>query len=388
MKSLWRSVVKWRNLIRIHGIFRGSKKQKTKLLLFSEFLVFWNLFIMVQSIFLLNVYRKLNWLKNNELFTNFLIKSEAYPTLNKYTEHNFSTTPSQTLVISHIQQALTFDAICMFEHSTHTISVGEKVEIIKLFQHAFITAASDILSHLNFSLFTYVSLFACSVTGRNHQCLKFNFHFIKSCAVVAGDKQEEEVEQGEDVKKAEKIDNFSAYTRVDFFSLQLNTSSSLSLSRRTADCEVEKRRKKKKKKRSDMMSPSKLSFHDGHILNHQPPILNLSSYTASLTSSASPASGISHDSDGRSSSSSPNNLNSSMFGGYGHACSHCTSSFLTRDLLEKHELMHISNATMVSADFPFVFPSSFQPLNPFVRETFVREFIKVRKSAAKMLPFN
>lgn len=162
------------------------------------------------------------------------------------------------------------------------------------------------------------------------------------------------------MKKAEKIDNFSAYTRVDFFSLQLNTSSSLSLSRRTADCEVEN---KKKKKRSDMMSPSKLSFHDGHILNHQPPILNLSSYTASLTSSASPASGISHDSDGRSSSSSPNNLNSSMFGGYGHACSHCTSSFLTRDLLEKHELMHISNATMVSADFFTSFPpprSNFQ----------------------------
>lgn len=96
------------------------------------------------------------------------------------------------------------------------------------------------------------------------------------------------------------------------------------------------------------MSPSKLSFHDGHILNHPAPILNLSSYTASLASSSSPASGISHDSDGRSSSSSPNNLNSSIFGGYGHACSHCTSSFLTRDLLEKHELMHISNATMVS----------------------------------------
>lgn len=98
----------------------------------------------------------------------------------------------------------------------------------------------------------------------------------------------------------------------------------------------------------DTMSPSKLSFHDGHILNHQPPILNLSPYTASLASSSSPASGISHDSDGRSSSSSPNNLNSNIFGGYGHACSHCTSSFLTRDLLEKHELMHISNATMVS----------------------------------------
>lgn len=204
--------------------------------------------------------------------------------------------------------------------------------------------------------------------------------------LLAGDKQEEEVEQGEDVKKAEKIDNFSAYTRVDFFSLQLNTSSSLSLSRRTADCEVEKR--KKKKNRSDMMSPSKLSFHDGHILNHQPPILNLSSYTASLTSSASPASGISHDSDGRSSSSSPNNLNSSMFGGYGHACSHCTSSFLTRDLLEKHELMHISNATMVSADFPFVFsPPNQPPILSSAKLSFAN-LLKVRKSAAKMLPFN
>lgn len=99
------------------------------------------------------------------------------------------------------------------------------------------------------------------------------------------------------------------------------------------------------------MSPSKLSFHDGHILNHQAPILNLSSYTSSLTSSSSPASGMSHDSDGRSSSSSPNNLNSSIFSGFGHACSHCTSSFLTRDLLEKHEMMHISNATMVSSHF-------------------------------------
>lgn len=76
------------------------------------------------------------------------------------------------------------DVICMFEHSTHTVfGCWKKVEIIKLFQHALITA-SEILSHLNFSLFTYVSLFACSVTGRNHQCLKFNFHFINSCAVV------------------------------------------------------------------------------------------------------------------------------------------------------------------------------------------------------------
>jgi hypothetical protein len=42
-------------------------------------------------------------------------------------------------------------------------------------------------------------------------------------------------------------------------------------------------------------------------------------------------------------------LNNNIYSGYGYACSHCTSSFLTRDLLEKHELMHISNATMVSS---------------------------------------
>ncbi|KAG5672347.1 hypothetical protein PVAND_002480 [Polypedilum vanderplanki] len=101
------------------------------------------------------------------------------------------------------------------------------------------------------------------------------------------------------------------------------------------------------------MSPSKLlsfhhhNHHNNEHLTQPQSILNLSSYTASLASSSSPASGISHDSgDGRSSSSSPNNLNNSIYSGYGHACSHCTSSFLTRDLLEKHELMHISNATM------------------------------------------
>ena len=101
------------------------------------------------------------------------------------------------------------------------------------------------------------------------------------------------------------------------------------------------------------MSPSKLlSFHHDENLTQPQSILNLSSYTASLASSSSPASGISHDSgDGRSSSSSPNNLNNNMYSGYGHACSHCSSSFLTRDLLEKHELMHISNATMVSFSF-------------------------------------
>lgn len=125
------------------------------------------------------------------------------------------------------------------------------------------------------------------------------------------------------------------------------------------------------------MSPSKLSFHDSQILSHQPPILNLSSYTASLTSSSSPASGISHDSDGRSSSSSPNNLNSSIFGGYGHACSHCTSSFLTRDLLEKHELMHISNATMVSSPALFYSLPSFDVQSfLFLSSLFFCEFIK------------
>lgn len=114
------------------------------------------------------------------------------------------------------------------------------------------------------------------------------------------------------------------------------------------------------------MSPSKhLSFHHDENLVQPQSILNLSSYTASLASSSSPASGISHDSgDGRSSSSSPNNLNNNMYSGYGHACSHCTSSFLTRDLLEKHELMHISNATMVSYSHPF-FHLSFKAGHPY-----------------------
>lgn len=112
------------------------------------------------------------------------------------------------------------------------------------------------------------------------------------------------------------------------------------------------------------MSPSKLlSFHHDENLMQPQSILNLSSYTASLASSSSPVSGMSHDSgDGRSSSSSPNHLNNSMYSGYGHACSHCTSSFLTRDLLEKHELMHISNATMVSFSSFFFFTF----LNPFM----------------------
>lgn len=76
--------------------------------------------------------------------------------------------------------------------------------------------------------------------------------------------------------------------------------------------------------------------------------LNLSYKSLSPLSSTS--SGV--DDDGRSSNNSPSNLNINMFGlGYGetHACSQCSASFLTRDLLEKHELMHISNATVVSS---------------------------------------
>lgn len=116
------------------------------------------------------------------------------------------------------------------------------------------------------------------------------------------------------------------------------------------------------------MSPSKLiSFHHDENLLHPQSILNLSSYTGSLASSSSPVSGsLSHDSrDGRSSSSSPSNLNNNMYSGYGHACSHCTSSFLTRDLLEKHELMHISNATMVSFSSLYFFSSFYFHSTPF-----------------------
>lgn len=107
------------------------------------------------------------------------------------------------------------------------------------------------------------------------------------------------------------------------------------------------------------MSPSKLSFHDQHHHHHnhhqlsppssRPAILNLTSYSNSLTSNSP-----SCDDDGRSSNNSPSNLNN-IFGAYGesHAntCAQCSSSFLTRDLLEKHEMMHISNATMVSSFF-------------------------------------
>lgn len=46
-------------------------------------------------------------------------------------------------------------------------------------------------------------------------------------------------------------------------------------------------------------------------------------------------------------STSPNNFN--MIGASGgHACSHCSLSFPTRDLLEKHEVMHAQNTTVVS----------------------------------------
>lgn len=83
------------------------------------------------------------------------------------------------------------------------------------------------------------------------------------------------------------------------------------------------------------MSPSKLFFHDE---------LNLSYKSSSPFSTSS---GICVDDDGR--SESPHNLNINVLGyGETHACSQCSASFLTRGLLEKHEAMHISNATVVS----------------------------------------
>lgn len=180
--------------------------------------------------------------------------------------------------------------------------------------------------------------------------LKFNFHFINWLLRRKINNKK---------KKSHTNRFFIVITWVGF--INLNTSLSLPFfasGHRLAGEE--------KAIKIPAMSPSKLPFHDGHIMSHQAPILNLSSYTSSLTSSSSPASGMSHDSDGRSSSSSPSNLNSSIFSGFGHACSHCTSSFLTRELLEKHEMMHISNATMVSSFFILLIFNSLFFMNLYV----------------------
>lgn len=52
---------------------------------------------------------------------------------------------------------------------------------------------------------------------------------------------------------------------------------------------------------------------------------------------------------GRFDSGSPNHHHMpSLLGGELHACSNCSATFPTRDLLEKHELMHSPNSSVVS----------------------------------------
>lgn len=83
------------------------------------------------------------------------------------------------------------------------------------------------------------------------------------------------------------------------------------------------------------------------FLNRNLKVQKTSPYFTSLSTSISPTSGLSLESDGRSSSCSPKNSHNNLYSSHGYACSHCNSSFLTKELLEKHEIMHISNATMV-----------------------------------------
>lgn len=91
------------------------------------------------------------------------------------------------------------------------------------------------------------------------------------------------------------------------------------------------------------MSPSTSNGHFHHQLS--PP----QSSTSSLLSPSNLSMGPGADEGGRH-STSPNNHN--MIGIPGiHACSHCPASFPTRDLLEKHEVMHSQNATVVSTQF-------------------------------------
>lgn len=98
------------------------------------------------------------------------------------------------------------------------------------------------------------------------------------------------------------------------------------------------------------MSAARESFLNQYFSSSIPSSHKLVPFNMSLTSSVSPTSGLSLESDGRSSSCSPSNTSAVTLlnGAYGHACSQCNSSFLTRELLEKHEIMHVSNATMVS----------------------------------------
>lgn len=90
------------------------------------------------------------------------------------------------------------------------------------------------------------------------------------------------------------------------------------------------------------MSPS---TSNGHLLMHHqlsplPSMMSPDQYANNLSSGA--------DEGGRQ-STSPNNLNRFSVTNRAHACSQpqCSASFPTLDLLEKHEVVHATNATNV-----------------------------------------
>lgn len=90
------------------------------------------------------------------------------------------------------------------------------------------------------------------------------------------------------------------------------------------------------------MSPS---TSNGHLMMHHqlsplPSMLSPDQYANNLSSGA--------DEGGRQ-STSPNNLNRFSLTNRAHACSQpqCSASFPTLDLLEKHEVVHATNATNV-----------------------------------------
>lgn len=98
------------------------------------------------------------------------------------------------------------------------------------------------------------------------------------------------------------------------------------------------------------MSPS---TSNGHLMmNHQlsplPSMLSPDQYANNLSSGA--------DEGGRQ-SSSPINLNRFSVTNRAHACSQsqCSASFPTLDLLEKHEVVHATNATNVVSNIFFLF---------------------------------
>lgn len=90
------------------------------------------------------------------------------------------------------------------------------------------------------------------------------------------------------------------------------------------------------------MSPS---TSNGHLMMHHqlsplPSMMSPDQYANNLSSGA--------DEGGRQ-STSPNNLNRFSVTNRAHACSQpqCSASFPTLDLLEKHEVVHATNATNV-----------------------------------------